>query len=158
MIDELGALLVPDVYAEGFLACSPARLVGGHKLYPLAPDQLSSVRRDAANHFLRFQEAYGDAFLEAVSRILGLGTYRPADHEQMLDAPLRGYHDLALLSLDSNPLAEPAAFEQAQESFLLLKGGGRKGAWFEESLVTIEDLPPSFRQFVIRGREILARR
>ncbi|HOA74917.1 MAG TPA: hypothetical protein PL151_03890 [Phycisphaerae bacterium] len=158
MIDELGALLVPDEYAENSLAYAPAQLLGGHKLYPLDPDQLSSVRRDAANHFLRFQEAYGDAFLEAVSRILGLGTYRPANHEQMLRAPLRGYHDLALLSRESHLLAEPALFTQAQEAFVLLKNGGRQGGWFEESLTTIEDLPPSIRPFVIRGREILARR
>lgn len=158
MLDELGELLVPDLYAEQFLAVSPPKIIGGHELHPLDARQLQMLRRDVANHFMRFQESYGDAFLEAVSRIFELGTYRPVRHGDMLDAPLRGYHDLVVLSIASNPMAEPARFEQARELFALLKRGGEKGGLFEPSMVTIEDLPAEFRPFVIRGREILPHR
>jgi len=106
-----------------------------------------------STHFLRFQEAYGNAFLEAVSRMLNLGTYRPASKEDMLRYFLRGYHDLVVLSLDSHSLVEPEVFEAAKEGFELLKNGGEKGGLFEPSLLTIEDLEPEYRRLVIRDRQ-----
>ena len=156
MIDELGVFLVPDEYSDAFLARSPISYFGQHKVYPLSVDELKTLRRDVANHYLRFQEAYGDAFLEAVSMILDLGTYRAAGHGELLAGPLRGYHDLVIFDYGGKTVGAPELFDEAHAQFVLLKRGGYEGGWFEPSLQCIEDLDEEYQQFVVRGRDILA--
>ena len=155
MIDELGMILVPDEYADQFLARSPFKLLGGHRLHPLNDEELNIVRRDAASHFLRFDEAYGDSFLEAVSMILGLGTYRAMDHDQLMAGPLRSYHDLVVFDRSGGALAEEAGFKRAHDKFMLLKQGGYKGKLFEPSCEALEHLDTADRDYVIRGRNVL---
>jgi len=155
MLDELGALLVPDAYADAFLARSETRFLGGHTLAYLSVEELRSVRRDVANHFLRLGEAYGDAFLEAVSNILGLGTYRATKRSILEKGPLRGYADLVVFDRGGGAVASGAAFEAAHELFMTLKDGGIAGGLFEPSLTTLEDLDPESRAFIIRGADIL---
>lgn len=155
LADELGERLLPDDYADGFLAQAPPRLVGGHRIYPLSGEELRALRRDVAIHYLRLQEACGDAFLEAASIVLGLGTYRGNSRDAMLAGPLRGYHDLVLFDLGGRSFSDPESFEEAHHQFMLIKQGGYRGRMFEPSLETIEDLPREHRRFIMRGREIL---
>ncbi len=155
MIDELGEWLVPDHYADDFLARSPRSFFRRHKLHPLSGEELKTLRRDVANHYLRLQEAYGDAFLEAVSVILKLGTYRATRHDQLLAGPFRGYHDLVIFDASASALAEPDLSRSAHDDFLLLKQGGYSGGLFGPSLECIEDLAREYRSFVVRGRAVL---
>ena len=154
MIDELGEKLVPDHYAERFLARSP-KSIGGHHLEYLTEDEVRVLRRDVANHFMRMSEAYGDAFLEAVSLIVGSGTYRSDDDDVLQAGLLRGYHDLVIFDRSGETEVKSAAFNHAHEQFMTLKGGGIPGKLFESSLEDIEDLEPADRAFVIRGTEIV---
>jgi len=155
MIDELGEELVPIDYAQQYLAISPPSFWGRHRIYPLSDDDLQTLRRDVANHCLRIQEVYGDAFLEAVSRILELGSYRAKDHDHLLAGPFRGGHDLVIFDHAAAALASPEKLEEAYDLFALLKRGGYEGGWFEPSLQCIEDLDEQYRKLIIRGREIL---
>jgi hypothetical protein len=154
MIDDLGRQLVPEDYAENYLAISPPSWFG-HKVYPLTHQQLKTLRRDVANHYMRIHEIYGDAFLEAVSTILHLGTYQPEDREQLKDGPFRGYHNLVVFDRGGNVMADEDLFVEAHEQFLLLKEGGREGKLFEPSFETIQDMPDECQQLVTRGQEIL---
>ena len=113
------------------------------------------LRRDVANHFMRMSEAYGDAFLEAVSLIVGSGTYRSDDDDVLQAGLLRGYHDLVIFDRSGETEVKSAAFNHAHEQFMTLKGGGIPGKLFESSLEDIEDLEPADRAFVIRGTEIV---
>ncbi|HOB74263.1 MAG TPA: hypothetical protein PKG54_07035 [Phycisphaerae bacterium] len=157
LLDELGALLVPDEYADRFLALSMPGPFGQHKLRPLTADELRTLRRDVANHYLRFQEAYGDAFLEAVSMILNLGTYRTVAHAKMLDGPFRGYHDLVVFDCGAEAVAEEELFQAAHGDFLIVRGGGVDGGLFSKSRKYLEDIAPERRAFITRGRDVLER-
>ncbi|MBX3395185.1 MAG: hypothetical protein KF841_07435 [Phycisphaerae bacterium] len=157
IVDELGAELIPDEYANQYLAYSPS--VGWfqrRRLYPLTEEMIWHIRRDAAIHFLRFREAYGDSFLEAVSTILKLGTYRSTDNHILTTGPLRGYRDLVLFDQSGSIHSDPELYKAAYDSFLFLKDGGYVGRMFEKSRVELEDLPKSHRALMFRGEEILS--
>lgn len=153
MVDELGVILVPDEYAADYLARSDYHLFEGHRLTYLTEDELRDVRRDVANHFLRCGEAYGDAFLEAVSNILGLGSYRAMKKSDIQKGPLRGGRDLVVFDRGGGVATEES--EGAHEEFLTLKKGGIKGGMFERSLVAVEDMKKENRRFVVHGDDIL---
>lgn len=157
MIDELGRELVPDEYAETYLAVSATDFWGRHTLRPLGPDELQVIRRDAANHYLRYQEAYGDAFHEAISQMLDLGTYQARSNSELLKGPFRGYHDLVMFDRGSPGMIDQEVVDAALSDFQVLKLGGRSDGLFGPSLKTVEDLPASFREFVVRGRDVLQR-
>ncbi len=155
IVDELGEILIPDTYVEDYLAYSPSKVFGGHELYPLTEDQIRLLRRDVANHYMRFQELYGDAFLEAASMILGTGTYRAENVRQLKRSPLDCYQDLVVYNRSGQAMAEAVLFEEGMEQFMILKNGGYGGGLFEKSLKTLEDMPKEYRQFAIRGRDIV---
>lgn len=155
MIDQLGDELVPLDFAEQFLAVAPPNLLGRHKIRPLSTEELRSLRRDVANHYLRMQAIYGDAFMEAVSQLFGLGSYRIRSQDQLLAGPLRGYHDLVIFDYTVAKTACPETFDRAYDLFSLLKRGGYKGELFKSSFQTIQDLDPEVRKHIIRGRRIL---
>lgn len=155
MIDELGGILVPDSYIQDNLAAADCRLLEGHRLRELSEAEIQVVRRDAANHFLRQGEAYGDAFMEAVASILGLGSYRPTKRAELEKGPLRGYQDLVIF--DRSGQAEEADAEireQAHEKFITLRNGGYKAPLFQPSMMVMEDLSRLERKFVIRGGDL----
>jgi len=158
LIDELGEKLVPDDYASNFLARSRRSVFGRHKIHPLSERDLKDLRRDVANHYMRFNEAYGDAFLEAISIMMGLGTYRGTNHKRLLAAPFRGYRDFVVFDTAAGALTEPELHREAHEQFKTLLRGGYKGGLFQPSFEYIEDLSKPHRKFVIRGRDILAQR
>lgn len=155
MIDELGQKIIPDEYADQFLAVSESDFLSGHSLRPLTDRELRNLRRDVANHYLRYQEFYGDAFLEAVSIILQLGTYATTSDDTLQSGPFRGYRDMVVCDNSARALANRELFELAHEKFLILKFGGFNGRVFESSLATIEDLDSDSKPYVIRGRDIL---
>lgn len=157
IIDELGEILVPDEYAEEYLAKTHPCFLCGHKLGYLTDEELQIVRRDAANHYLRFGEIYGDAFMEAVSQIFGLGTYRATSNRALLAGPFRAYRDLVVFDRGGRAMAAGDLPEEAHYQFMLLKNGGYQGELFEPSFLTIEDMTKTDRQFVIHGDEIVER-
>lgn len=156
ILDELGAQLVPDEYANEYLAVADYRLMEGHRIRPLDENELRLVRRDVANHFMRQSQAYGDAFLEAVSSILGLGTYRGEKESDLERGPFRGYRDLVVF--DRSGWASesvPEVRDRAHDKFMTLKSGGYKGALFQPSLLTVEDMDRESRNFVLRSEDVL---
>jgi hypothetical protein len=155
ILDELGETLVPDSYADQFLAYAPDRFLAGHRLQYLTEGQLTLLRRDVANHYLRFREAYGDAFLEAVSRLLGLGTYRATRNSELLRQPFRSYRDLVIFDRGGRATSNTADFEYAHGRFIYLKQGGYKGKLFEASYETLEQMSDAERWYAIRGAEIV---
>ncbi|MHC4090636.1 MAG: hypothetical protein ACYSVY_10245, partial [Planctomycetota bacterium] len=155
ILDELGEQLVPDDYAHEYLAVSPPAGLRSRKIYPLSDEELRILRRDVAAHYLRFQEAYGDAFLEASSTILRLGTYRTKKVKDLLAGPFRGYRDLAVFDQSGRTLSNPTRYQEAHAAFLFLKRGGHKGKLFERSMLSLEHLPAEQREAVYRGRDIL---
>ncbi len=155
MIDTLGAKLVSDEYAENYLACATTDFWGYHQIRPLSDRQLLAVRRDAANHYLRIMEVYGDAFHEAVSNLFELNSYRPTKNEVLEQGPLRGYRDLVIF--DRTNYSNPEVQKQAHEEFMLLKQGGYKGKLFERSLLSLEDMKKDYQKYVIRGTQIVGR-
>jgi hypothetical protein len=155
MIDELGEKLVPREYADNYLGYSTRNFWGDHELRPLTEKQLQDLRRDVANHYLRLMEVYGDAFLEAVSILLDLNTYRGTEYEELTCGPFRGYRDLVIF--DQSTLSDPDLAQSALEEFLLLKAGGYKGKLFESSLLTLEDMKKEHSRFVFRGTNIINR-
>jgi len=157
IIDALGSRLVTDEYAARNLGASRFNLWGRHRVRPLTEEELRELRRDVANHYLRVNESYGDAFLGAVSAILQLGTYNATDAKQMLKGPFRGYRDLVVFDAREGQGANLALYEGAEEAFAILLAGGYKGRLGERSLVCIEDLPAEYRRFVTRGNEVLER-
>lgn len=155
MLDEVGTLLLSDEYVNQNLARADYRLLEGHRLRELTEEEVRLVRRDVANHFLRRSEAYGDAFMEAVSGVLALGTYASTSESELGKGPLRGYRDLVVF--DRSGRAENAGaedIERAHARFLTIRSGGYKGAMFEPSLQVIEDLSSEERSFVVRGGEL----
>ena len=156
ILDELGEELVPYDYVDNYLAVSPPAGLHYRRIYPLSWNEIVTLRRDVAAHYLRFQEAYGDAFLEAVSSILHLGTYRSKDVCDLTAGPLRGYRDLVLFDQSGSMAADPDLYADAHEMFLFLKAGGYKGRLFEKSTVALEHLPKDVRAVIYRGRDILA--
>lgn len=156
IIDELGNDLIPDEYARQYLAFSPS--VGWfdrRRIYPLSEEMIWQIRRDAAIHVLRFREAYGDSFLEAISTILRLGSYRETDNGELKEGPLSGYRDLIVFDQSGSQHADPELYKNAFDSFLFLKDGGYVGKMFEKSRVELEDLPKSYRELMYRGVDIL---
>jgi hypothetical protein len=107
---------------------------------------------------MRIEEIFGDAFLEAVSVLLGLGTYRSLDYEQVIAGPFHGYENLVLFDEQSAQVGRNEACRQAHEHFLLLRGGGYRGGLFKPSLEYIEHLDAADRDYLIRGTEILRHR
>lgn len=155
MLDELGKILLPDAYVENYLAFSPPSGWSARRIYPLADDQIVQLRRDVAAHYLRFRNLYGDAFLEAVSAILGLGTYRSQDMDVLMAGPFRGYLDLVLFDAGGAELASPTMYEKAHKNFLFLKEGGYRGKLFEPSMLALKHLPDPHRALIYRGPDII---
>ena len=154
MIEELGALLIPDDFAEIHLGISPPAMLG-HQVRSLTHEELETLRRDVANHYLRFNEVYGDAFLEAVSHIFSLGTYRAQNAAQLRDGPFRGYHEIVLLDGAAASVSQPDRYQRTVDLLALLKEGGYRGRLFEPSMQTLGDLPSDIRSLIFRGRDIL---
>jgi len=157
MLDELGEKLIPDDYAKNYLGYSGRSFWGRHKVRDLTKNELRTLRRDVANHYMRIMEIYGDAFLEAVSRILHLGTYASKKHSDLLTGPFRGYHNLVIFSSGFARLADPETYDEAHQQFLLIKKGGRKSSLFGNSMECIEDMDKKYRRYVIRGKDIVER-
>lgn len=155
MIDELGRLLVPDDYIEENLAVSEYKLLEGHRLRRLTDEEIETLRHDVANHFLRRVEAYGDAFLEAVSNILGLGSYRAMKESDLDKGPFHGYKELVLFDRGAGAQYKPGPSNQTHQRFLTLRAGGIKGELFEPSLMVLEDLHSDERGYIIRGEDIV---
>jgi len=154
MIDEIGAMLIPDDFAEIHLGASPPAILS-RRVYPLSAEQLQALRHDVANHYLRFNEIYGDAFLEAVSKIFHLGTYRAESVSQLKEGPFHGYHALVLLDGAAAAVSQPELYQHAVDLLALLKEGGYTGGLFEPSMKTLEDLPDEVRSLILRGPDIL---
>ncbi len=154
MLDEIGVLLIPDEYDEKHLARARKDFLGPKRLVPLTKEELRTLRRDVAIHFLRTQEACGDAFLEATSNILGLGTYRN-ERKRILNTPLHSYRDLVIFARGGRRHSDPEAYEAACDDFLLLKDGGYRGKLFEPSFLGLEHMAKDRRKFVRHGPEIL---
>lgn len=157
MIDELGELLVPDDYAGQYLAKSRYKLLKGHYIEPLSEDDVRAVRRNVAIHYLRFCETYGDAFMEGISTLLGLGSYRAMDICPYRKATLNGYADLVVFDRSGKAMADQQLFEEARGKFQLLRDGGIKGGMFESSYEVLEHMDRPHRAYVIRGSEVLGR-
>ncbi|MEP0843955.1 MAG: hypothetical protein HRF43_14725, partial [Phycisphaerae bacterium] len=156
MIDELGATLVPDAYVQDCLARSEYRFLEGHRLRELSEEEIRWVRRDVANHFLRQAEAYGDAFMEGVSNVLGLGSYRPLKESELKKGPLGGFQDLVVFDRGGKAQeANAETRERAHENFITLRNGGYKGPLFKPSMLVLEHLRPEERAFVLRGGDLL---
>lgn len=158
ILDELGAKLVPDAYVADFLAVAPkTRWPEARRIYPIGKEDLRSLRRDVAAHYLRLIEAYGDAFLEAISRMLGLGTYQSREEDLLAEGPFRGYQDLVVFD---NSGAQNGAVEQyklAHDAFLFLRAGGREGkGLFDKSFVSLDDMDDAQRKLVYLGPDIIA--
>ncbi|MCP4248141.1 MAG: hypothetical protein GY778_13940, partial [bacterium] len=155
ILDELGTTLVPDAYAENYLAVCPRAGWSPRRIYPLSDEELRCLRRDVAAHYLRFREAYGDAFLEATAHVLRLGTYDTKETDDLMEGPFRGYRDLVVFDQGGASLSNPALYDEAHEAFLFLKSGGYKGKLFEPSMLSLEHLPEEQRQVIYRGTDIL---
>ena len=133
-----------------------SKFLEGHRLRELSEGEVRCVRRDVANHLLRQSEAYGDAFLEAVSAILGLGMYRSTKAADLEKGPLHGFQDLVVF--DRSGRAQQADAElrdKAHEQFITLRNGGYKGKLFKPSLLVIEHLSAEERKFVVRGGDMI---
>ncbi|MCK6482875.1 MAG: hypothetical protein HUU22_05200 [Phycisphaerae bacterium] len=155
LLDELGERLVPQEYAERFLATSPPAGWHPRRIYPLSSEELTALRRDVAVHFLRYREAYGDAFLEAVLNVLRLGTYRTRSMEELCRGVLRGYRDLVIFDNSGSRDSDRALYRRAHDNFLFLKRGGYRGRLFEKSMLQLSDLPDDERALIYRGTEVL---
>lgn len=155
MIDELGGLLITDEYVNEYLARASYRFMKGHRLEPLSEEDLRNIRRDVANHFLRQAQAYGDAFLEATSMIFGLGSYRATNEADLNKAPLDCLKNLVVFDRSAWAGTHSPEAQAAHEQFIALKNGGVKGELFEKSLLVVQDMDSDYRQFVVRGDDII---
>ncbi len=156
LLDELGHALVPDEYANQYLAYSPpVGMFDYRRIYPLSEEQIWDLRRDAAIHFLRLREAYGDAFLEAISSLLKLGTYRSTDNGVLTKSTMRGYRDLVVFDQSGSMHSDPELYKRAFDDFLFLKDGGYVGRMFEPSRVEVKHLPKAHRELIYRGEDII---
>jgi len=157
LLDDLGNELVTDEYIRDNTAYSPEAGWDHRKIYPLSDDQVRSLRRDVAAHYLRFIEAYGDAFLEAISNILGVGTYRTKDINVISTSLFQSYLDFVVFDASASRIANSEMYPDAHANFLLLKRGGYKAPrWFEPSLLSLEHLPEDQRALVFRGPDIIS--
>ena len=158
ILDELGARLVTDEYAAEFLAVSPKAGWPKHRrVYPIGAEPLSTLRRDVAAHYLRLGEAYGDAFLEAISRLLGLGTYQSRDQDILEAGPFRGYQDLVVFDNSGTRHGASEQYQSAHDEFLFLRSGGRDGrGLFDRSRVSLDDMSDANRKLVYLGPDIIA--
>ncbi|MCA9255367.1 MAG: hypothetical protein KDA33_07000 [Phycisphaerales bacterium] len=157
MLDELGQRLVTDAYALDYLAVSPkTRWPERRRVYPIGEHDLRMLRRDVAAHYLRMGEAFGDAFLEAISRMLGLGTYQSRDIDVLESGPFRGYQDLVVFDNSGTRNGLTERYEAAHDEFLFLRAGGREGQGiFEKSRVSLDDMEDANRRLVYLGPDIL---
>lgn len=155
MLDDLGERLIPQDYADNYLARAEKEFLGPTRLYNLTFEELRALRRDVAAHLLRFENAYGDAFLEGVSAVLQLGSYRLDKAEMVEESFLKGRTRLAIFNQGGELAAAPERVEAAHADFLLLKRGGYKGRLFERSFLGVNDMSDAHRQFVIVGTEAL---
>ena len=156
LLDEVGRMLVPDTYVQQNLAVAPKTVWKHRRVYPLSPEQLSLLRRDVAAHYLRLNEAYGDAFLEAISRMLGTGSYTSNDKDEQERAPFRGFQDLVVFDNAGGVDTVSPIYKGAREEFLFLRGGGYEGkGMFEQSRLAISDMADKHRPYVFLGSDIL---
>lgn len=157
MLDELGARLVTDAYVSEFLAVSPKTSWTEHRrVYPIGTEQLQTLRRDVAAHYLRLGEAYGDAFLEAISRMLGLGTYQSRDMDILEAGPFRGYQDLVVFDNSGTRHGASEQYKSAHDEFMFLRSGGRDGkGLFEKSRVSLDHMDKANRKLVYLGPDII---
>jgi len=156
LLDEVGRMLVPDTYVDNNLAVAPKAGWDHRRVYPLNPDQLALLRRDVAAHYLRLSEIYGDAFLEAISRMLGTGSYTSLDEDEQEKAPFRGYQDLVVFDNSGEVNQQNPLHDNAREEFLFLRNGGYEGkGLFEKSRLAISDMEDENRPFVFLGSDIL---
>lgn len=158
ILDELGGKLVTDAYVADFLAVSPrTRWPEPRRVRSISDDDLRSLRRDVAAHYLRLAEACGDAFLEAISRMLGLGTYQSRDQVILESGPFRGYQDLVVFDNSGTRHGSEQEYQAARETFLFLRSGGREGrGLFEKSFVGLDDMDEDQRKLIYLGPDILA--
>ncbi|MCG3128686.1 MAG: hypothetical protein CHACPFDD_03576 [Phycisphaerae bacterium] len=155
MLDEIGHEIVTDAYAEKYLARAEPEFLGPTRIFDLTPEELRSVRRDVAAHLMRIQEAYGDAFLEAISNLLELGSYRLDRETLVRHGPLKGMRRLVVFDLGGSNQAAPELVDSAHDEFVLLKRGGYRGKLFEPSLVGLEHMSKQHRRFAVKGDEVL---
>lgn len=157
MLDELGDRLVTDAYAMDYLAVSPkTRWPEARRVYPIGEEDLRRLRRDVAAHYLRLGEAFGDAFLEAISRMLGLGTYQSREKDVLESGPFRGYQDLVVFDNSGTRNGAIEQYKAAHEEFLFLRSGGREGrGLFEKSYVSLDDLDDANRKLIYLGPDII---
>lgn len=158
ILDELGTKLVPDRYVVDFLAVSPkTRWPEPRRVYPMGEEDLRTLRRDVAAHYLRLVEAFGDAFLEAISRMMGLGTYQSRDEDVLKAGPFRGYQDLVVFDNSGTRNGAAERYREAHDRFLFLRSGGRDGkGLFAKSFISVDDMEPANRKLVYLGPDIIA--
>lgn len=155
MTDELGEILVPDSYIDERLAISHADFWGDLRIRPLVDTEIRDLRRDVALHFMRSEEMFGDAFLEAMALVLGLGAYASLDYDYIKSGPFNGYEDLVVFDRSPADHAQDSVIASAHEHFLFLRSGGYRGRLFEKSDEFLSHMPAAERDMVIRGTEIL---
>jgi len=157
IVENLGEQLVNEEYADRFLAVAERDFWGRHRIRPLSPDELKTLRRDVANHFLRISETYGDAFLEAVSALFSLGSYKATEAKEMRKGPFSGYLDLVVFDALEGQTADPELYAEALAEFGTLRNKPYKAPFGKRSLRFLEDLHEDYQRFVTRGRTILER-
>ncbi|MHC5109496.1 MAG: hypothetical protein ACYTHJ_06420 [Planctomycetota bacterium] len=156
ILDELGEIFIPDDYAENYLGVCPPKKGFKHRaVYDLSDEELVYLRRDVAIHYLRSREIYGDAFLEATSNILRLGTYRSLEIGYLRQMPFRGYQDLVVFDRGGKELGNPTIHDHAHDLFMFIKNGGYDGKMFEKSVNSLEDLNEIDRSVIFRGTDII---
>jgi len=158
LIDDMGAALLDEDFIEDRLAVAEPDFWGNRRLRPLTPDEVRDLRRDVAAHYLRVEEVYGDAFLEAVAIVLGLNTYQTLSHKEATAGPFVGYERLAMFDRTGQPFIPPVQVEQAHQDFVRLREGGYKGRLFQPSLEFVEHMPKDLRSFVVVGKDIIEHR
>jgi hypothetical protein len=157
ILEELGQQLVTERYADDFLAVSPKTgWMESRRVFPLNDEQLRILRLDAASHYLRLNEAYGDAFLEAISQLLGLGTYVSNDISILESGPFRGYQDLVVFDNSGARLGLSTRYEEAHEDFQYIRAGGEEAkGLFGKPHVSLDDMSDEHRELVYLGPDIL---
>jgi hypothetical protein len=155
LIDDVGASLIDMDFVEDRLAVAESGSWGRHRLRPLDADEVVALQRDVGAHYLRMEQLYGDAFLEAIAMILGLGSYETLDYSEIKDSPFRGYERLVMFNRNASSYLPSTVINEAHEDFLLLRRGGVEGNMFKKGFEYVENMPKDFKRFVIVGKEIL---
>ncbi len=158
LIDDVGASLIDMDMVDDRLAVTESGTWGRHRLRPLTADEVIALQRDVGAHYLRMEELYGDAFLEAVAMILGLGSYNTLDYGKVKHGPFHGYERLVMFDRDASTYVSADLIIDAHENFLLLRRGGLKGEMFKSGYEYVENMPKELRRFVIVGKDILKNR